>query len=324
MKALLLQESGSPYKLELSESKLPEPAKGEVRIKTKAVSLNPVDYKFAKNGHFLEKPHILGIDIAGIIDKTGPEVHRFKAGDAVFGLLNLHRHGSFAEYAVADEHALCHIPEGLGFRETSTIPCAGITAWQALFRKSHLLSGQNILITAGGGGVGGFAIQLAKNYGLNVLTTSSTEQDHVRKLGADVVIDYTREDIVEKTMEATKGKGVHHVIDLVSSDSAESLLPVLRHNGSLVCIAGRVDMNSTAKWAKAISFHEVALGFAYQHGDTENLKDIAHGGAWMAEAMKVGTIDPMITKTISLDKIPAALSELETGHVKGKIVVQFD
>lgn len=320
MKAWILKQVGSPYVIEAGEVDTPVPAAGEVRIRVRAISLNPVDYKFAKFGDTLKLPHVLGIDAAGEIDAVGSGVTHLKVGDRVACLMNLRRWGAFAEYAVANAAVVSRIPDVLSFEDASTIPCAGITAWQALYEKFNLKAGVSVLITAGGGGVGSFAIQLAKAAGARVFATASQDLDWVKALGADVVIDYKNENPVEQVMAETGGKGIDCVVDLVSADSAQSLIPALRHNGHLVCVAGRVEQNPTPAWAKSISLHEVALAFAYQHGDDANLADIARGGEFLAGLMARGTIKPNITRRICFDAIPEALLALEARHVKGKIV----
>lgn len=323
MKALLLKKVGTPYELEIGEAETPAPGKNEVRIRVHATSINPVDYKFAKWGDSLSLPHILGIDAAGVIDEIGEGVTGWKKGDRVIALTNLYRWGAFAEYVVVDADVVSAIPDALTFEAAAVIPCAGITAWQAVYRKLHLEKGQSVLITAAGGGVGGFAVQLAKMIGLQVYATASRNPERIKALGANAVIDYTKEDVVKRVMDLSGGRGIDAVIDLVSEESSASLLPVLRHNGQIVSIAGRINENTSPQWAKSISIHEVALGFAYQHGDAENLKDIARGGDYMAKLIADGKIDPTISETIGFEQIPAALLASEAGHTTGKVVVRM-
>lgn len=323
MKTLLLKKVGTPYELEIGEVETPKPGKNEVRIRVHGTSINPVDYKFAKWGDSLPLPHILGIDAAGVIDETGEGVTGWKKGDRVIAMTNLYRWGAFAEYVVVDADVVSAIPDALTFESAAVIPCAGITAWQAFYRKLHLEKGQSVLITAAGGGVGGFAVQLAKMIGSKVYATASQNPERIKALGADTVIDYTKEDVVKRVMDLSGGRGIDAVIDLVSEESSASLLPVLRHNGQIVSIAGRINVNNSPQWAKSISIHEVALAFAYQHGDAENLKDIARGGEYMAKLIADGKIDPMINETIGFEQIPAALLASEAGHSKGKVVVRI-
>lgn len=314
---------GSPYELSIEDVPVPVPGPREVRIKVASSSINPVDFKFAKGGNSLSLPHVLGIDAAGVIDAVGPDVSGWKAGDRVITMNNLLRWGGFAEYVVVSQDAISAIPQHLAFDSATTIPCAGITAWQAVYRKAHLEAGQSILVNAGGGGVGGFVIQLAKDLGATVYATASSAPERIIKLGADAVINYKTENVVERVMALSASRGVDAVIDMVSGEASAALLPVLRHNGHLVSVSGRVDMHPVPAWTKAISLHEVALAFAYQHGDSENLRDIARGGTFMAQRMADGRLDPMISQVIPLEDVPDALRLAEAGKTQGKVVIRI-
>lgn len=323
MKALVLNKIGNPYNISVEDVAIPKLASDEIRIKVVSSSINPVDFKFARGGDSLSLPHVLGIDSAGIIDAVGSNVEQWKVGDRVMSLNNLWRWGGFAEYVIVNQNIISAIPDSLSFNAAATIPCAGITAWQALQRKAPLQPGQTLLVNGAGGGVGGFVVQLAKIMGLEVFATASTDPERIKYLGADYIIDYKKENVVDKVNILTGGKGVDVVIDLISSQTSLELTSLLRHNGHLISISGRVDTNPIQSFTKAISIHEVALGFAYQHGDTENLIDIAKGGEYMAQLMADGKIDPMITKVISLEELPTALREAEKGRTQGKVVVSI-
>ncbi|MFM5363600.1 zinc-binding dehydrogenase [Aeromonas veronii] len=322
MKALLLKKVGSPYELSIDDILQPEPDFGEVRIKVAFSSINPVDYKFAKGGSSLTLPHILGIDTAGIIDAVGPGVSKWKVGDRVFSMNNLLRWGGFAEFVVVNENAVGQIPDNLSFEAAATIPCAGITAWQAIYRKAHLEAGQKIVINGAGGGVGGFSVQLAKQLGATVYAIASSEPERIMALGADYVINYKQEDVYTRIMDLTHGLGVDVVIDMISSSASSSLTSILRHNGHMVSVSGRVDINPVPAWTKAISFHEVALAFAYQHGDTSNLAEIVKGGEYLAKLMAENKINPMINKKITLEDLSDELRSAEAGRSQGKTVIK--
>ncbi|WP_288491716.1 zinc-binding dehydrogenase [uncultured Acinetobacter sp.] len=324
MKALVLTQVGTPYTLHVeTDIEIPEPAAGEVRIKVMSSSINPVDYKFAKNGTTLQLPHILGIDAAGIVDAVGHDVTTWRKGDRVISLTNLWRWGGFAEYVVVDANSISAIPEQLDFNTAATIPCAGITAWQALYRKAPFHAGQQILVNGAGGGVGGFVVQLAKLMGLEVYATASSEPERIKALGADHIINYKQDNIIERIHALTEGRGVDAVIDLISSETSLQLATVLRHNGHLISVSGRIDQNPIPSFTKAISIHEVALGFAYQHGDDENLRDIAAGGEFLATLMANGKLDPMIQNVITLDELENGLHQAEHGKTQGKVVIEI-
>ena len=324
MKALLLTEAGTDFKLRLSEVATPEPGPGEVRLRVRASSLNPVDYKFARSGTGLSLPHVLGIDAAGEIDALGPGVTGWAIGERVMALCNLYRWGGFAEHVVVDLQVLSRLPDNLSFEQAATLPCAGLTAWQALLQKFILRPGQTVLITAAGGGVGGFAVQLAKQVpGVRVLATSSRSAARVSSLGADAVVDYRQVNVVDAVMDLTQGRGVDAIIDLVSAESATQLIPLLRHNGHIVCVVGRPSDATLPPWGKAISIHDVALGFAYQYGDASDLASIAKAGETLAAWVADGLIKPQIQEVIALESVPTTLRLLGQGSTQGKVVVRL-
>lgn len=323
MKALLLTSPGPDFQLSLADVPRPQPGPGEVRIRVRASSLNPVDYKFACSGAGLTFPHVPGIDAAGEIDALGSGVSGWKVGERVMALTNLYRWGGFAESVVVDARVLSRLPAGLSFELAAALPCAGLTAWQAIHRKLNLLPGQTVLVTAAGGGVGGFAVQLAKRAGVRVLATSARSAERVKRLGADAVIDYRQGDVVAQGMALTQGRGVDAVVDLVSAESATQLLPLLRHNGHVVCVVARPNDAALPPWGKAISVHDVALGFAYQYGDGADLEAIGQAGETLAARVAEGEIVPQIQEVIALEDVPQALRAVGLGSAQGKVVVRI-
>lgn len=322
MKALILEKPGSPDTLILTDQPKPHIEPGHVLIQVKAVGLNPVDYKTAEWGNeSWTYPHILGLDVAGVIVQAGPDLQDLQVGDRVYYHGNLTKPGGFAEYTTAPQHILAKIPEGITFEDAAAIPCAGFTAWQILSRKIQPNPGQTVLIHGGAGGVGGFAIQLAKHLGLTVLTTCSTENfDAVRTLGADHPIDYRNESVTSRVLELTGGRGVDIAINTVSSESATEDLKRLAFGGHLACVAGLPDFSMITPFTKAISIHESALGGAHLSGDLPAQRDLAKMGDEMMEMLSNKTISSMLTEIISLEHIPAFLEKLSKRHVRGKIV----
>lgn len=323
MKALLLRRPGPDYGLELAEVPAPEPGPGEARLRVRATSINPVDAKFARSGAGLRFPHVLGVDCAGEIDALGPGTGDWRIGDRVMALTNLYRWGAFAEQVVVDARVLSRMPAALSFEHAAAIPCAGLTAWQAVHLKLDLKPGQTVVISAAGGGVGSFAVQMACRAGARVIALASREPERVRALGAAHVIDYRQGDLVRQIMAATGERGVDAIIDLVSAESAAALLPALRHNGAIVCVVDKPDARHMPAWGKALSVHDVALGFAYQHGDADNLLDLARAGDLVAQWVADREIDPQISRVIAFDQLPHALREIEQGRTQGKIVVRL-
>ncbi|MED1202226.1 zinc-binding dehydrogenase [Heyndrickxia acidicola] len=326
MKALLLENKGKVKEMMVGDIEKPTPKKDEILVKIKATALNPVDYKTGSGGNpNWTYPHVLGLDSAGIVEETGADVSNIKAGDRVVFHSDLSKKGGFAEYSVTTAHTVSLIPDGISYEEAAALPCAGYTAYQALFHKMHASKGQTILIHAGAGGVGGFAIQLAKHAGLTVLTTaSSSNHEFVKSLGADYAIDYHKEDFVEKALEITNGTGVELVLDTVDRDNANKSLKALAFNGQIAFIAGPPNVNDAISFAHPLSFHQIGLGSVHQSNNTREQRKLSEMGNHMLSLLKEGKLNPMVEKIISLEEVPEALAELETRRVKGKIVAKIN
>ncbi|MFE1243168.1 zinc-binding dehydrogenase [Fictibacillus sp. NPDC058756] len=322
MKALLLEDKNMWREMKVSETEKPAPGPGEVLVKVKAAGLNPVDYKTATNGNpNWSYPHILGVDAAGVIEETGEGVSEFQIGDRVFYHGNLTKKGGFAEFAVTTAHTVARIPDVLSFEDAAALPCAGMTAYQALVRKMNLQSGETILIHGGAGGVGGFAIQLAKNIGAKVITTCSPEnEEYVKELGADYVIFYKTENVHARILEITENAGVNAVLDTVSCDNATDSLKSIAFNGRIAFIAGNPDYSAVKPFSQALSFHEIALGAAHFSNNIEAQKDLAAMNEELANLVVESKLSTMISEKITLEEVPAALIKLSERHVKGKIV----
>ncbi|MCM3067990.1 zinc-binding dehydrogenase [Priestia flexa] len=234
---------------------------------------------------------------------------------------DLTKKGGFAEYAVTTAYTVSVIPEGVSFEAAAALPCAGYTAYQALFSKLHIEEGQFILIHAGAGGVGGVAIQLAKQAGLTVITTvSKKNHEYVKSLGADYAIDYKEEDFVKETLAITNGLGVHAVLDTVGRENANKSLEALAFNGQIAFIAGPPDVNSAISFAHPLSFDQVALGSAHQSANRHEQAALKKMGDNMLELVKEGKLDPLVEKTISLDEVLQALAQLASRTMTGKII----
>ncbi len=325
MRALILDKPGHPETLRIAEMAIPEPRKGEVRVRVHAVGLNPVDYKVAASGNpNWTYPFILGLDVAGTIDAVGDGVSNWTVGDRVFYHGNLTKSGGFAEYAITTAHTIATIPQNVSFEEAAALPCAGMTAYQALHRKLHIQSGQTILIHGGAGGVGGFAVQLAALAGLEVISTaSSVNFTFVKELGARHVINYHTENVGVRVKELTHGRGVDAVLNTVSGAVATADLDLLAFNGQLAYIAGAPDFAQVKPFTKAISFHEIALGGAHLSGDVIAQKDLAKMAAELGALVSEKKVNPMLSEVISLEEIPHALVRLSERHVCGKIVAKI-
>lgn len=322
MRALLLDQTPT---LRIGDLPVPEPGPDQVRVRVEACGLNPVDYqvmKFASDDWTW--PHVLGLDVAGIVDALGEGVDHVHPGQRVAYHGDLRRRGGFAEYAVADATALVPVPETLEPATAAAVPTTGMTAYQAVVRRLHVAEDHAVLVTGGAGGVGGHAVQLASLAGAHVFATASAHNaEHVRGLGAEEVIDYRNEDVAARVRELTGGRGVDAVVDTVGSDSATANLALLAHGGGLVAIAGRPDLAAVAPFTTAPSVHEIALGAAYSSGDHRARADLAVMLTRLLTLVADGRLAPMLTRTVALEEVPAALDELAGRHVRGKLVQSF-
>jgi NADPH:quinone reductase-like Zn-dependent oxidoreductase len=314
MQAFLAERYGPPETLRLAEVATPAPAANEVLVRVLAVSVNPADWHllrgtplFARATLGLRRPKhpILGGDIAGRVEAVGGGVTRFTPGDAVYASLLDHGCGGFAEYVAAPADALAPKPASLSFEEAAAVPTAGVTALQGLRRHGEIRAGQRVLVNGAAGGVGHFAVQLAKAAGAEVTGVTSTRNvDLVRSLGADHVIDYTREDF------ARAGRGWDRILDAVGNRSAADLRRALAPGGRCAVIGftttGRL-LDVMLRGGKAVAM-VTARATA---GDLEHL----------GELIAAGKLRPVIDRRYPYRELPEALRYLEAGHARGKVVV---
>jgi NADPH:quinone reductase len=325
MKALLLKDKGLWKDMKLEETEKPAPGNGELLVEVHAVGLNPVDYKTATNGMpNWTYPHILGLDVAGVVAEVGDGVTGWKRGDRIVYHGDFSKKGGYAEFALITAHTASKLPDSISFEEAAALPTAGYTAYQALHRKLPLDQIDTILIHGGAGGVGGFGVQLAKLAGKTVISTASSHNhEYVKSLGADYVIDYREENVKERVMEITDGRGVDAVIDAVSRQSATDALDMLAYMGHIVYIAGAPDFTVVKPFTKVVSYHEIVLAAAHQSDDVQAQKDFAVIGDHMLSLLSEGKLDAMLKEVISLEEVPDALNRLSERHVKGKIVAKL-
>ncbi|MGY4691406.1 zinc-binding dehydrogenase [Salibacterium sp. K-3] len=322
MKALAVRQTGSVDNLELMDVEIPEPGPEEVRVKVHAVGLNPVDYKLIEGGGLPEwnYPHISGLDVAGEVEKTGSRVTGWKPGDKVYFHASLAHKGGFAEYVTASHNVLGSLPSGWSFAEAAALPTPAFTAYQALHRKIRMHSGQTILIQAGAGAVGGFAIQLAARSGLHIITTCSPKNnDDVKALGAHETIDYHTENVVEKVHEHTNGRGVDIVMDMVGAQTASEAFDYLAYNADLICVVDLPDLQAYTPKTLAPSIHEVALGFVYRSEDKEQITDLGNMAEEVGELASSGELTPMLQEEINLEDVPDALRRMRDKQIPGNI-----
>lgn len=309
----------------LAEVALPDPGPGEVRVRVMAASLNPVDWKLCAGvAPWWSAPHVVGLDAAGLVDALGPGVTGWAPGDRVFWHGNLRRQGVFADYAVTVAHVLTPLPQEVSFEAAAALPCAGLTAYQALVRKIRLAPGQTIVIQGASGGVGGFAVQIAHRLGARVIALTRPEKAaRARMLGADEVLDYRALDLPAQVRAVNGGLGADAMLEVSNPRDARKSLDLLEYNGHLACIDPLPDLSQTPAYTYAASIHEVALGGAYGAGDLRTQRDFAVMGAALADMVAEGRLDPMIEHRITLDQVPEHLARLRRREFDGKAVVRL-
>lgn len=319
MKAVVYREYGSPEVLKVEEVEKPAPTDDELLIKIQAASVNRSDWEgligkplYARMGG-LRKPSnkILGSDVAGRVEKVGKNNREFKPGDEVFGEMDDYR-GGFAEYVCTRGKAWALKPAGMTFEETAAIPQAGVIALQGIRDKGKIRPGQQVLINGAGGGTGVFAIQLAKLYGAEVTGVDNGDKlDFMRSLGADHVIDYTREDFTKN------GKVYDFILDLVAYRSVFDYQRALKPNGSYYAVGGSVarffQILLLGPWIRRTTGKKIRI-LAVQR----NRKDLAS----ITELCQAGKIVLVIDRRYPLNQVPEALRYLGEGHAKGKVVIK--
>lgn len=323
MKAWLNHSGTAIDQWTFEEVKTPTPGEGQALIRVKTVALNPVDYKATKNPAWTF-PHIPGVDLAGVVEQIGPGAE-VKIGDRVAIHTNLQRDGAFAEYALVDTRALALIPEDVSFAEAAAILCAGMTAYEAIVQKMNTTGKETILIHAGAGGVGGIGIQLAKRLGLKVATTASTENhEWVKRLGADLAIDYKKENVTDVICDWTNGRGADLIFNTVGRDEATADLGRLAFSGQLAFIAGGPDQSVVKPFTLSPSIHEVALAAAYASEDDRAIRNLGHMASELLKLVATKVLDPLVTEQIPAADIVKGLQRLSERHVRGKIIATFN
>src|SRR3954469_3074309 len=306
MRAVVAHEYGAPDVLKLEQVPRPEPSEDEALVRVIASSVNPADPltlsgKYAKEfGTHL--PLIPGYDIAGVVEKTGANVSKLKVGDAVYGYPTFG--GGWADYITVKEWEVAVKPKSLNLVEAAAVPMGALTAWQALVDVAKLQPGQTILIHGGSGGVGSFAVQIAKARGARVIATASTtNQDLLKQLGADVAVDYT------KTKFEDVAKDVDAVLDPVGKETLARSYGVVKKGGILMSLVARPDPAELQK-------HGIRGTGIASHADADDLTEIAH-------LIDAGKIKPIVTKVLPLTDAVKAQQQAATHHTRGKVAVRI-
>lgn len=322
MKAVIVDnKGGNVEQLRLTEVAKPVPTGKQVLIKIKYASLNPVDYKLIANQPpFWSYPYVVGLDLVGEVVEVGSEVARFKSGDMVATHGNLTYGGALAEYCIHPEQVLFKIPAGFDLKLAAALPCAGLTAYQALVRKMNIEPSKTIFIQAGSGGVGSFAIIIAKAKGLRVITSCSARNfDYVKTLGADEVIDYRNEDVYA-WLDKHYPAGVDYILETTTKDNLQHDSNVLAFNGQIASIVGVLDTQAIPEFKTGFGFHEVALGGAYLSNHYPSQCDLAQMGAELIELLQQVNVVPQIS-CYPLADFRQAFADLQSSKNAGKIVI---
>jgi NADPH:quinone reductase-like Zn-dependent oxidoreductase len=307
MKAIVVHEYGGPEVLKYEDAPRPEPKYDEILVRVIAAGVNPVDRvaRSEKGAEFfhIKLPAIPGHDIAGLVEKTGAKITKFKTGDAVYAYIALGKAGGYAEHVVATEREVALKPKSLTYVEAAAVPLVAETAWQALIDTAKLSAGQTVLIHGGSGGVGSFAIQIAKARGAKVIATASTaNQDLLKQLGADTAIDYTKQKFEDVA------KDVDVVLDSVGKDTLARSYGMVKKGGFIVSIAGRPDPAELEKYG----IHGASISVE------PNSRELSEIGK-LIDDKKIKVI---VSQVFPLFEAAKAQEQVATGHTRGKIVLK--
>ena len=321
MKAIVQDEYGPPDVLELREIDKPVVEDDQVLVCVHATSANPADWHFMRGVPYIMRPQsglgkpknsVLGRDIGGRVEAVGNDVTRFQAGDEVFANVET---GGFAEYACVSEGLLAPKPPNLTFEQAAAVPLAALTALQGLRDAGRVQPGQKVLIIGASGGVGTFAVQIAKSFGADVTGVCSTRNlEMVRSLGADHVIDYTQDDFTQN------GRKYDLIFQLAGTRSPSECRRALTSQGTLVLSSGESDgrwLGPVDRIIKAVvlsPFVSQKLGTFLAKPNKEDLQ-------FLKELIEAGKVTPVIDRTYSLSEVPEAIRYLEEGHARGKVVI---
>jgi NADPH:quinone reductase-like Zn-dependent oxidoreductase len=307
MKAMVVHEFGGPEVMKYEDAPRPAPKDDEILVRVMAAAVNPVD-SYVRQGMFAKRgmdnrPAIIGYDISGVVEKTGANAKKFKAGDKVYSYLSVMRGGGYAEFAIAKESETALKPKNINFEEAAAVPLAATTAWQSLVDEAKLNAGQTVLVHGGSGGVGSFAIQIAEARGAKVIATASTaHQDLLRQLHVDQALDYTTmkfEDMV---------KDVDVVLNCVRAEALARSYGVVKKGGIIVSITDEPDQTECAK-------HGIRGSRLGAHPDAKVLEELT-------KLIEAGKMKPIVSQTLPLADASKAHQQIETHHTLGKIVLK--
>ena len=323
MKAIVQTEYGSPDVLSLQEVDKPVVPANGVLVRVRAASVNAGDWHLISGtpfltrlmfgGIFKPKIKIPGMDIAGQIEAVGKDVTQFQAGDEVFGDLSECGFGAFAEYVCGIEAALVPKPTNISFEQAATVPAAALTALQGLRDCGQIRSGQKVLINGAAGGVGSFAVQIAKAFGAEVTAVCSTSKmEMVKSIGADNAIDYTQTDVIKN------GQQYDLILDVAAYRSVFDYQPILKADGTYVLVGG-----SISRLFQVLLFGSVISRIMHRKVKCFMVKPDRSDLVILKDLIEAGKITPFIDRTYSLSEVPTAIRQLEQRQVRGKIAISI-
>jgi NADPH:quinone reductase len=315
MRAMVTPRFGGADFFEEQDVERPEPGAGEVLVRVMAVGTNPVDAKFRAEGDSigLEAPIVLGADVSGVVQELGPGVADFVPGDEVYytpEVFGPRSNGAYAEYHAARAEIVAKKPASLSHEEAAAVPLAGGTAYEAIVRRLALRVGETVLVHGGAGGVGSFAVQIAKAAGARVLATAGPDnQEVLKELGADVAIDYQGQDAAEVALEETGGVGVDAVFDAVGGETIVESIPATMPFGRLSTILG-AQGDLTPLYQKNQTLYGVFL--TRERARLEELGTL----------IDRGQVRPLVAEVLPLEEVGKAHERLDSGHGRGKVVLR--
>ncbi len=313
MKAMLIKSYGKPDAFEYDDVEKPKIKDDEILVKVKGSSVNPVDcgIRAGMLKYFirLNMPAVLGVDVCGEVVEAGKNVTRFKPGDTVYAFNNLKNGGGYGEYAAVNESYAAHTPKNLSLIEAGVVPGVGLTAYEAFFTHTQLQKGQKVLINGAAGGVGTFAVQIAKAMEAHVTgVCSTTKVNLIKNIGADAVIDYKKQDLFSVSEKYDV------ILDCVRGSNLSKLKKMLNPGGKLLVIAGNPMLIPFQKLISLFSSKKIIPFFVQPVGDNlEKLNDL----------IIAGKVKPVIEKTYSLQELSEAHRHCETGRVTGKLAIKI-
>jgi NADPH2:quinone reductase len=315
VRAMVTPQFGGPDLFEKRDVERPQPGPGEVQVRVIAAGTNPVDAKMRANGgsRGLEAPIILGADISGVVEGVGPGVTDLAPGDEVYytpEVFGPRGNGSYAEYHVASADIVAKKPASLSHEEAAAVPLAGGTAYEAIVRRLAVRVGETVLIYGGAGGVGSFAVQIAKAAGARVLASAGPDnQEILEELGAHVALDYRSQDVARISLDDTGGQGVDAVLDTVGGGTVESSIPPTRPFGRIATILG-AQGDLTPLYRKNQTLYGV-----YLTRERARLEE-------MSGLIEHGQLRPLVAEVLPLEEVGKAHERLDSGHGRGKIVLR--